>query len=508
MDASKSLPDPIKRVQKSLKPFSQSRQEVSRVRRVLAAHLSFHVDTQTGNPLSQPLSLVDTTFGGDSLPSGVRGCRREYLRSVRANVKARKEYDTIKREHQLQDTLEHSNLHSLSLSGSHEMALESLLDLIKYRRKHERLGIFQDYIDTLAQKPAAAGNYLDSKVVLKDIEPLPKVPEEVMNPSGPQYDTEKTDLKDLVDRLEKSVLRAKLLLKKEQKFLAKIKVDHPRMSAADEQHGRLQALGMARNELINWIEFELAKAGDNPEGSLIGNSDEVTERVGKDYIERQLQLIQRQYLKYTKTRQTLISAASESREAPSIQVYDDIAQPPEKEVSSSSGSMSHVSYQYLRQLASITNEQKSTIQQKSHLNISLAKHLKEAGQGLDRLIEESHLLPTHPLASGSSHGKGSASFGDVIGSSEKPSSSRRVRAWVYASDSATLSTMEAVSERLEEGKISTLAAQVTLSDLHSLLGEREKDTNIAGQMSPREIQNQNDLWVQLDGQLGMIRPED
>jgi hypothetical protein len=423
-------------------------------------------------------------------------------------MKAREEYDTIKKEHHLQNPREQPDIYSLHIPGSSETTLESFLNVVKYRRKHERLRIIRDYIDTLAQKPAAAANYLDPKVVLKDVEPLPKVPEEVMNSSGPRHDAERTDLKELVDQLEKSVLRAKLLLKKEQKFLAKIKVDHSGVTASDTQEGRLQALGMARKELINWIETELAKAGDSSEDSLGGDSDKVTERVGKDYIESQLNLIQRQYSQYTKTRQTLISTATEKGESPSARANDDIELLAEREVPTNSNAMSNVIYPYLEELASISNEQKSTIQQKSHLTISLAKQLKEAGQGLDRLADESHLLPIYPLPSGSSHRKGPASFGDVISGSEKPNSSRRARAWVFASDSATLATMEAVSEKLEEGKVSALAAQLALSELHSLLGEKLRETKISGEANPTESLSTNDLWAQLDGQLGAIKTEE
>lgn len=508
MEILEDLPESIEHIQRSLETFIKPRQETSRVRRILAAHLSTHVGLKNECLESRPLSIIDTASSGESLPSWVRGVRRDYIRAIRANIKARKEYDTIKGEHRLQDT-EKPDGNPHQIHGNSGVALESFIDVVTYRRKHERLGIIQDYFDVLARKPAADANYLDPQVVLKDVESLPKVPEEVMNPSGSHHDSERTDLKELVVQLERSVLRAKLLLKKEQMFLAKFKTGDSGWTASSVSQGRrLQALGMARNELINWIEKELAKAGETLDGSLEAQNGKATACAEKDYIESQLNCIQKQYLQYIKTRQRLTCIVNERLKAPSARTNDDISLQAENDTPASSEAMSHVIYPYLEELISISNEQKSTNQQKSHLTISLAKQLKEAGQGLDRLADESHLLLTHPLPSGGSHRKGPASFSDEISSHEKPNSSHRARAWVYASDSAISTTREVISEKLEDGKRSILDALRTLSRLHSLLGEELVEAKGGVRAMTCEQASTKDLWAKLDGQLGVIKMEE
>lgn len=497
------LPEPIKVVHCSLEPYIKHAQDVAQIRRVLSLYLSSHVNSKRGLqlPISQPLSLLGSGYDVGSASSGVRGIRREYLRCVRANIKAREQYEKLSREHQR--TADSQSLKGDTGTKDHDtsrISLESFLDVVKYRRKHERLRILQDYVDMLAQKPAAAADHLDPQVVLKDVDSLPSVPSEVMVSAGPRQESQRTDLNGLVDQLEKSVLRAKLLLKREQKLLAKVSTEgqsHDKSSIISGS--RLQALGTARNELINWIEMELAKAGESPGDSDNDTSFKSAEKKGKDYIESQLSSIQRQYAQYTKARQALIIAATESMGTPApTSAEDDAAAIGTKEEAEKTTIMSHVLHPYLEVLTSVSNQQKSMIQQKSHLTISLAKQLKESGQGLDRLAEESHLLPAYPLAGSQRKGlANSPSFSEEISNYEKPDSSHRARAWVHASDAASKATKEAVADKLEEGEVAISDALQTLLDLRSILGQDIE----AGTKSKSQS---NDIWATLDGHLGVI----
>jgi hypothetical protein len=486
------LPRQIKEAHRSLEPFIRQAREVKQIRRVLALHLSSRVNS----PILHPLSLLEAECEGSAANHGVRGIRREYLRCLSSSLRSREEYEKVSKEHQVHISPEGQGGTRKAQDGAGN-SLESFLEVVKYRRKHERLRILQDYVDMLAQKPAAASDHLDPRVVLKDVDSLPSVPSDVMTTTGPPQESQRTDLHILVDQLEKSVLRAKLLLKREQKLLSKVKAEGASRNALDTSAGsRLQALGTARNELINWIETELAKAGESPADS---NSQDFksTEKKGKDYIDSQYSSIQRQYAKYNKARQALIIAATRSPEAPATTTTeDDTAMLTSKEEVEKT-KMSHVLHPYLEELTSVSNQQKSVIQQKSHLTISLAKQLKEAGQGLDRLAEESHLLPSYPLA-GSQRKALETSFGDEISNHEKPDSSRRARAWVHASELASKATKEAVAETLEEGEEAILEARQTLLDLQYLLGD-DVDAGTESKNMPK------DIWAALDGHLGAIK---
>jgi hypothetical protein len=156
--------------------------------------------------------------------------------------------------------------------------------------------------------------------------------------------------------------------------------------------------------------------------------------------------------------------------------------------------MNQAIYPYLETTLMVSSEQKEIIQQKSHVTITLSKQLKEGSQGLDRLADESHLLPTYPISAPGSQRKGlegAVSFGEQMSNHEKPDSSLRARAWVFASESANYALEEAVSERLEEGAKAISEAGETMSGLEVLFGREGKD----------------DLWGTLDGNLGVIKEE-
>jgi len=159
---------------------------------------------------------------------------------------------------------------------------------------------------------------------------------------------------------------------------------------------------------------------------------------------------------------------------------------------------------------SITNEQKSLMQQRSHLTVTLAKQLKEAGQGLDRLADESHLLPTYPIPDNIPYRKGleaPASFGDEVSKDEKPDSSRRARSWTFAAESASAATNNAILEKIQEGRLALLGADQILLGLRNLgAGGNGDDRSETGDVAaPRRTV---DIWSTLDGHLGVIKMDD
>ncbi len=132
------------------------------------------------------------------------------------------------------------------------------------------------------------------------------------------------------------------------------------------------------------------------------------------------------------------------------------------------------------------------------MTISLAKQLKEAGLGLDRLADESHLLPSYPLPTSKSKLKSlevPSSFADEMLSHEKPDSSHRARAWVFASEQAGRVTKNSVSQKLEEGGVAIDNAHEALAELQRLLGGG----------SATESKSNRDIWGIVDGSLGVIK---
>ncbi|TVY17943.1 hypothetical protein LARI1_G002819 [Lachnellula arida] len=510
MQEPENIPESFKNVQHSLGSYIKQRQEATHIRRVLAAHLESALDPDGQHPLPRPLSLIDASCNIESTPHGVRGLQKEYLRCVRANITARREYAQTCKAHQVK-----GQDHACASLGNDTLGdpMEGFLGLVKQQQKHEVLCIIQDYLDVLSQKPTAAPEFLDLKEVLKDVESLPQVPPEVLRVSGTQQRSGGVDLKDLVDQLEKSVLRAKLLLKREQRLLAKVKSEHDNPPV--NEAGRLQALGTARNELINWIEAELSRAGESSPDEDDVNTIANPEKKGTGCIDGQLATIQQQYSQYTKARQKLVlTVTGRLQHEAQITLDEEPDLAVESLDSRGVDDMSHVVYPYLEELVAVANEQKAIIQLKSHLTINLAKQFKASNQCLERLAHESHLLPAYPMPTGSSHRKGlslESSFGDEISKHEKPDSSRRARAWVYASESAANVMKEEILEKLEQGSMAIDETRQTMLELQRLLGDDtevirgEKDED---SLTKKETTNSKDIWSIIDGSLGVIKQGD
>jgi hypothetical protein len=493
------LPAALQQVQVSLEPYIKKRQDVSKIRQVLSSHLFTHLNSTDGPTVNRPLSLIEAACIVEPPTHGARGLQKEYLRCARANLKARTEYTVVSNEHRVTCNSQ-SDIQDVQTEPNTSLGMEVFIHLNSQQQKHDCLCIIQDYIETMSQKPAAAAEHLNPKVALRDVESLPKVPSEVLDSTSASSNIQGVDLKVLVDQLEKSVLRAKLLLKREQKLLAKLRSES-HISSAD-QGDRLPALGLTRNELINWIETEMEKAGDGP---VEVDDEELSSRDvrGKDYIESQLASIQRQYVRYIDARQALITSTAAISDSTTSTVEA------VSELQDQSGEFHQlqsmqIMYPYLEKMVFTASRQKVAIQQRSHLTISLAKQIKEATQGLDRLTDESHLLSAHPMPTSISQRKGlegPLSFNDELLQHEKPDSSNRASAWVFAAESSAHAIKDAIAEQLESGGTALEDAQHSLSEMCHLLGH---EGSVTGTI---ETQKQ-DIWTVLNGSLGVIKSDE
>jgi len=517
--------------QDSLAPYIRSRKEASQIRQVLAAHLDSQLNPAAGHTQGPALSLVhDST--SVKLPSGIiPGLRKEYLKALRANIKARREYDRVCNTNTLRngdltsrDVVSGSSYPGINLPSKSDH-LDGYIALIKQRQRHERLRILHDYVDKLEQKSAAATAYLDQ--INPQLSGIPQVPVEIVaSSSSDVQEPDHKSLKDLIRDLEQAVLRAKVQLKNERHLLEHVRAGNSKgeredLDSVPRDVEKLQALGRTRNELITWVEEELGKAGDSePQDASETNHQSLTNT--KESIEDQLILVKAQYSRYVQTRKTFIDTIAETVE-PVLTISpterkDGDAEDNEME---STSSMTWIVSPYLRDLQLMSNEQKSSIQQKSYITVSLAKQHKETIQLFDRLAHESHLLPAYPLTTSR---KDQFDLDGMAGK-EMPNASHRARAWTYAAESAKAATNDSVLASIEEGESALEGAREMISTLGGLLGrpngsvEPVFDENDiwTSEMTSSEAKGskliqksksvsstQGDIWATLDGNLGVL----
>ncbi|KFY49094.1 hypothetical protein V495_00742 [Pseudogymnoascus sp. VKM F-4514 (FW-929)] len=503
MEQSSSTNPAFVEAKKALAPYIKSRQEVAHIRRVLALHLKSQVDDKGDAKLPAPISLACESANKLPTTSGAHGLRREYLRALKANVKARQEYAKLTTESQ-----------ATKEKNVEEISLGPYLALEKQKQKLERLQILQKYVDSLAIKTPAFASFLEQPSA--SIEALPQLPTEAIASaarSGSESST--VNLEDLIQDLERDVLRAKLLLKSEQDLLAKIQGEQKKQlrrkssSKAAEPDQTLKALEKTRNELIGWVEEELGKAGDaedQPENPSKTRDSEVP-------IEHAVNEVREKYARYLRERKGLLEALARPA-VPDITPKPEVSDVSEEsqntgEVSETAGFITP----YLSELLAISREQKSLSQQRSHITTSLAKQNKETIQVFDRLAEESHLLPKYQLPQKRAR-KGTGTFADEMAVKESPGVSHRAEEWTYAAQASSIDTMEAVCVNVDEGKTAIEEAKKALDRLDKMLGYSTRKTakgdDSGGDIWLQEAESggakdeNTNIWSTLDGQLGVL----
>lgn len=515
-----SAQETVQAVQKALGPYIRPREEAEHIRRVLALNLrSTHENGRQSGllALAEPDCTIKST-------SDIRGLQREYLKALHANVKAQKEYQAVSQKHQqIPSQDEIAGPSSLNDAGR----LEEHVTTIKLERKQERLQTIEKYLELLSQKPAASSGFLQPREVLKDAPRLPEVPKAVVDGFAMNKESTKTDLKTLVDRLEKAVLRSKLLLKREEQLLEEVKSRSTVSPGKVSDGAKLAALSTTRDELISWMEAELGKVseGDNPQPDE-GGADEIREgKVDKGLMDEQLAQIKEKYTNYVSARKTLIELVGQSPQ-PTIK-------PPQgdkdtaRHESASPAPSNHIITPYIEHLLSLAQEQRASIAQKSQLNSFLSKQREETVRALDHLVEESQLLPAHPVPGASRRG---CEFGGEPSEKGSHDIAHRVQPWVSAADAAKLATLEDVAEKIEGGQVALEGSTKYLAEIDQLLGRdaNQEDESadgdsmgdiwLAGTQTPGKVdtrtrsmsavKEKKDIWSTLEGSLGLINAED
>ncbi|KAJ9142192.1 hypothetical protein NKR23_g7439 [Pleurostoma richardsiae] len=474
-------------IQRALEPYIRPRAEAARIRAILTANLDYCL---ADGPTAGPLALVGPNCTVKANPN-VRGLQGEYLRAVSANVDAQRAYISVR---------EKSSSGATSVAGvgsANSGRLEEHLTAIKLQKKRERLEVVIKYLDLLGQKPPASAGFLEPEEIFSGSRPLPGVPKEVVSGFALDRDVSTTDLKALVTRLEKAVLRSKLLLKKEEDLLDDVKSRFSVQPGTVHDGAKLAALSNTRNELINWIETELGKVSGEEEQE----SEEATSSSGprgpadRGDMDEQLASVKQKYVRYLEARKSLIHLVSQRHQPP--------LKPPVPEPSTSATTRqmqlptTYLISLYLERLLQVAREQKASITEKSHLHAIISRQTRDSCQALDHLAEESQLLPTYGVP-GTSQKK--APIGSGLSAPEKDLAYSRIKGWVSAADSAKLATLENVTEKIEEGQLALEASTRALDEIDHLLGRVNLEGN---DVAPDAADD--DIWLE-EGQSKTARP--
>ncbi|KAI1804028.1 hypothetical protein F4811DRAFT_302633 [Daldinia bambusicola] len=471
------------------------RDEVTAVRRRLAHDLAQSLGAEE---LSSPLSLIDseTTVKPHE---ALQGIYREYVEAARRNIEIRSSFTALQEEHDAAT----ASLPSASDEDQQAQLLQLQIEVNALEQEHERLSVVDKYLEELNRQPAAAPDFLDPEVMFKGCTPLPELPKELIEGFTQDQDAPNREIQALLARLQSAVLRNKLLAQQEKQNFEKLKAKNPIDPGRLPPEVQLEALNAVKDSLINWIEIMLSKAG--------GEEDEASPesprnpRQGDETFDREAHMaeIQREYQKHIDLRKEIVASMAQleqlNRRKPEKpehrqQLQFDGFTP--RSSTSNAASEAFLLTPYLEKLQAISREQKGLIQEKSHINASLAKQQQELSQTLEHLIQESHLLPKYPAKRSE---KPRQSFGSATRGAGKAHVTDQIEPWISAAHSAQIATLEAVFEKVEEGQVAAEDAMQALDEVRRLRNKEKTDQEEA----PEEGAGaEHDMWIGEDEDSG------
>lgn len=445
-------------------------------------------EANAGSHLS--LSTSYNVAGTKRTPKEITGLRKEYLRAVQEHTAAKKEYDELVEE-AANKKKETEPSEAQRLGNGQE--LQTYRALLHDRRRREKLQIFHHYLEELDRKPAARPNYLNIQGDQKQYSAPENFDAQINQGNGTQKDNGE-DLETIIHNLEKAVVRAKQKLDSEKKLLEDLKQSSERSTGrrADESpdpHVKIEALQRTRNELVGWAQEKMAIY--NPEEVDETDADELPNPARP--LEEQKMEIKEHYEAYIEARKRLLTSASMAPpQSPANQNAEDKPpDAPDTQRRTCQGSLNILPFAN-DILLPLYKDQKAMGLQKSYLSAMMAKEKSSMCRTLDRLNDESHLIPSYPILAKKPRFQHavtaikSRSFGNVppeqstVGEDEVVG---HAQAWAFASEAARGNTRDYIEERLNLGSEAAENAEDVLKEVYDIMNQeheegKEEETDI------------------------------
>ncbi len=514
---------PLPQVAEALKPFIKTRQEVLHIRRVLSLYFASHIEGLPNGDLS-PISLA--TPGSQvrvkRIPPELTGVRRDYLLALQAHIKAKEKYALLTKQIENLSILD-SQDDLLKSDHDTSAAVSTYLDLFEVRQKHEKLRILQDYVDKLAKKNAAQPEYLTLESINDEVGPAPEptfTPE--TNNSGSAFHD--ANIQALTTRLEKALLRANCGLQRERTLLAEAKEKYQNTATSEpSSHVRIHALTRTRDELVSWLEEQLAKVNEvEDKAEAKAPSSPADKTVG---IEQQEVAIDQLYKDYLDIRKSLIVLASKPRTCQSLEKLGmnegeerNTPEPTQPTQPTTLPEASSLLPYLTEHLIPAADAQTALFHEQTHISRAASDQTKATDRMLQKLADESHLLANHPIPATQPRSQNtitepkllSSSFGVVSGSNGGADILEKARAWAFAANAARTAQNEAIGRKLRGGEEHAAAAKSTLGEMENLLGGDvegeeggEEDIWIEGKGRKESRRRGKGVWTGVDGSIGI-----
>lgn len=492
---------------KPLAPYLRSCQEILRIRQALTLHLQSHIvsddnDGSNQNHVTNPASHLSLVVSSQAnvnvkrIPSKLIGVRKEYLKALQENIAVKREYNDLFDRIASRRTVD-SKVVPNTTSNIQEM-LNHYLELLRERRRYEKLQLFDIHLKEWAATSEPPTEQDNQRYHL-NLDGL------VMETADGSANGSSDNVQALISKLEKTVVQAKAKLAREQHLLKQLQDIQASTRPASSVSSNNHALQRARDELVQWVEDKLAITGteDDTMNQLqydngTTNSAETSQLAAAEYKTR----IQEQYVAYVKARQSLLDALSSlSQPSKSIATAPNI--PSAQKASEIAGTDENIeewgSVDVFRNVSEhilpASKYQKSLALQRSYLVGMLAKEKANLKHTMDRLSQESHLLPEYPILARQAkfrHITPTAGLRQDQKAGKVDEIVERAQAWAFAAEAARSSESDYIQQRIEHGAEMADTASEQLQQIYSILRQEQ---SVSNEDKDDAAQQESDIWT-------------
>lgn len=364
---------PLPELAEALKPYIKPRDEIAEIRRGIDSLLSQHAQDDNVPTSKVTLSIAETS-AQSSLNSPFHGARRAFMQALIARQKAQSQYEALKAELSL---LQHTPTEKENEEKENPVA--STVALIRQRQRRDKLLVIDKALDDL-EKVRHSSRYADPSELLNGIQS--QIPPPLAQQS---QDESLAEAEFHMFELQKAVLRAQSTIQSTSR------VNSPRAPVTEEWK-RAYALRRARDELIAWIEDELAKLSENeeytdPDLDMPGDS-------GAESFDEIRATLSDLYSEYITSRERLLRVLNIQGKSDT----DSVEPLPAKQQSTSSNGPSNGAafasevLPFIGLLRSTAQEEAALMQHTSYLRRQITTASAETEQLLVRLSDESHMV--------------------------------------------------------------------------------------------------------------------
>ncbi|PGH10790.1 hypothetical protein AJ79_05263 [Helicocarpus griseus UAMH5409] len=499
---------------KPILQYTKPRQEALQIRRALTLYLKAQIEFAGDSPASH-ISLCaphNATNVKRVPPELNNGLRAQYLKALQANLAAKKEYAEVLEEISAQKRgMRCPTTAAVGSSGGEDpdkkgAELQTYLGLLRSRREHGKIQIFQHYLGKLNKMEAGQAGYLGlaeeqalSRQAAQDLAVHVNAASGVSNNRG-------TDVEALLHGLERAVLRAKNQADIEKKLLEKLKSQRQvEEEKAVPTSKRLAALRRTHTELVSWVEEKLVASSSMDEAGP-ADGQAALDAEDTQVLEATKSHIQEQYAAYVEARKALLSVVSTASQPLSVggpQTPQRHLELREKQQDTTSTPDLALLFPYVSEnLLPLSKAQKASSMQKSYLSAILAKEKWTTCRMLDRLQDESHLLPEYPIlarqprfnhAIAAINRRSSSLLASPTNRTETSEIVTRAEAWSFAAKEAQDATKGYIDERTEFGTELAQNAELTLKEMYELMNQ---DYEEATASKEGEKDDEGDIWAE------------